>query len=289
MAAPDADLELDAELVHRLLLEQHPDLAHLPIAEVASGWDNVVFRLGSDLAVRMPRREVGAWLITSEQRWLAELAPTLPLPVPAPVRVGGPGLGYPWPWSIVPWFQGEEATCGEPRDWDQTARRLAAFLVALHRPAPADAPMSPYRGVPLAVRAPILTDGLNQLGGSVDRARIDAVWERLVATPAWPGPPVWIHGDLHPRNLVLDRGELAAVIDFGDMTAGDPAVDLSVAWFWLPAAVRPTFCEALGGVDDDTWARAKGWALALSIGHLCGDERVIQLGRRALAAVLDDG
>ena len=289
MAAPEAEVELGADLVRALLLEQHPDLAHLPIVPVASGWDNVVFRLGDHLAVRLPRRAMGAALAVHEQRWLPELAPGLPLPVPAPVRVGAPGRVYRWPWSVVPWFHGEEAARADPLDWMDTAERLASFLVALHRPAPPDAPVNPLRGRPLGERTSRLVAGLDELGDLVDRRRVEALWADLVATEAWDGPPLWLHGDLHPRNLIVDRGRLAAVVDFGDLTAGDPATDLSVAWFWLPAPAREVFRDVLGDVDDSTWRRAKGWALALAVAHLGGDEHVIPLGRHALEAVLADG
>jgi aminoglycoside phosphotransferase (APT) family kinase protein len=288
MAAPEAEIELSVGLVRSLLVEQQPELADLVIAEVASGWDNVVFRVGDDLAARMPRREIAAYLAANEQRWLAELAPRLPLPVPAPVFVGGPGPGYPWPWAIVPWFHGDEAARAEPSDWTETAEQLGAFLAALHQPAPVDAPPNPYRGVPLADRAGRFVEGLDALGDAVDRASIEARWAVLVATPEWSGPKVWLHGDLHPRNIVVHEGRLAAIVDFGDMTAGDPAVDLSVAWFWLPPSARETFRSAYGGVDADTWRRAKGWALCLSIAHLGGDDRVIPLGRHALAEVRAD-
>jgi aminoglycoside phosphotransferase (APT) family kinase protein len=288
VGAPEAEIELSAELVRSLLEAQHPDLAHLPIVEAASGWDNVVYRVGGDLAARMPRRAMGARLLAHEQRWLAELALRLPLPVPAPVRLGVPGPGYPWPWSVVPWFEGDDAAVAEPTDWVDTTERLAGFLTALHRPAPADAPVSSYRAVPLPERAELLRAGLERLGDTVDQPRIEALWAVLAATSPWPGPPVWVHGDLHPRNIVLRDGRLAAIVDFGDLTAGDPAVDLSVAWFWLPGGLRGRLRAAYGGGDDDTWQRAKGWALALSIAHLGGDARVIPLGRQALAAVLAD-
>lgn len=288
VARPEAEVDVSAELVRALLAEQHPDLANLAIVEVASGWDNTVFRLGEELAVRLPRRAMGAVLAANEHQWLATLAGDLPLPVPAPVRVGKPALGYPWPWSVVPWFHGVEAAVADPADWVDAAERIGAFLAALHRPAPADAPPNPYRGVPLRDRSSLLFDGLDALGDHVDRPRIERAWTVLASTPGWGRPPVWLHGDLHPRNIVIHEGSLEAVIDFGDMTAGDPAVDLSVAWFWLPAAVRPAFRRAYGSADDDTWWRAKGWALALAIAHLGGDERVIPLGRHALEQVLTD-
>jgi len=288
VAAPEAEVEVDVALVRSLLAEQHPDLADLPIVETASGWDNVVFRLGNELAVRLPRRAMGALLAVNEQRWLPELAPKLPLPVPAPVRLGGPGSGYPWSWSVVPWFRGEEAARADPADWDDAAQELGRFLAALNQPAPSDAPISPYRGVPLVHRSARLDEGLDALGDQVDRRQVEALWATLVAAAPPTGPPVWVHGDLHPRNLVIADGRLAAVVDFGDITKGDRATDLSVAWFWLPASARPAFRRAVGGVDDDTWRRAKGWALALAIAHLGGDERVIPLGRAALDAVLAD-
>jgi len=176
VAAPEAEIELSTEIVRSLLEAQHPDLARLPIVEAASGWDNVVYRVGEDLAARMPRRAMGALLAVHEQRWLAALAPGLPLPVPAPVRIGVPGVGYPWPWSIVPWFHGEEAAHAEPDDWPDTAERLAAFLTALHRPAPADAPVNPY--VPQRVRRcgrRHLAPGQGVGAGLVDRP---PVWRR---------------------------------------------------------------------------------------------------------------
>lgn len=288
MAGPGAEIDVTTELVRELLRAQHPDLAELPLVEVASGWDNVVYRLGADLAVRLPRRALAAVLVAGEQRWLTELAPRLPLPIPAPVRTGGPGAGYPWSWSVVPWFPGEEAAVTDPEDWPTAAERLGEFLAALHQPAAVDAPLNPYRGVPLADRSERLIEGLEQLEGRANRTLIEARWADLVSTPEWTGPKVWLHGDLHPRNLVVHEGRLSAVIDFGDLTAGDPAVDLSVAWIWLPTSVRPTFRAAAGGVDDDTWRRAKGWALALGVALSNGDDRVARLGERAVAAALAD-
>jgi aminoglycoside phosphotransferase (APT) family kinase protein len=120
---------------------------------------------------------------------------------------------------------------------------------------------------------------------------VSALWAELAATAPWTGPPVWLHGDLHPANLVVRDGRLAGVIDFGDLTAGDPATDLMVAWALLPRAAHPTFRAAAGGVDDDTWRRARGWALAHAVACLASsaDDPVIAgMARRGLAAVLDD-
>jgi aminoglycoside phosphotransferase (APT) family kinase protein len=290
-AAPAAEIEVTAELVRDLLVEQRPDLAELPLRRVASGWDNEIVRLGDELAVRLPRRLASAYLVANEARWLSELAPGLPLPVPTPLHLGEPSerLGYPWQWTIVPWFTGVPAEQAPFRDPHEAARQLGEFQAAVHQPAPADAPSNPYRGVPLADRAERLAEGLVSLGDHVDGDRLRRLWADLVATPAWPGPPLWLHGDVHPLNILVTDGRISAVIDFGDITAGDPASDLAGAWTLFDREARTTFRAAAGGavpIDDDTWRRARGWALALGVAMANGDERVARFGRRALAAVL---
>ena len=294
---PPAEIAIDADLGRRLLLDQHPDLAHLPLTQVGEGWDNAVFRLGDDLAMRLPRRAATAALMEHEQRWLPELAPRLPLPIPTPVRIGRPGSGFPWPWSIVRWFPGATATTASARDVGEVASRLGGFIRALHQPAPADAPHNPWRSIPLDARTERLHEHLDQLKRAVNREHILAVWDRLVVTPRWQGPPLWIHGDLHPGNLLLDEGQLAAVLDFGDVSSGDPATDLSVMWMLLPPEHRETLFTACGRsrsnpVDDQVWKRARGWALALGVAYLAhareGDP-LARLARKTIEAALENG
>jgi aminoglycoside phosphotransferase (APT) family kinase protein len=287
---PPAEVDIDADLVGRLLAEQHPDLAHLPRRVVASGWDNVMVRIGNDLVARLPRRTLSAGHAEHELRWLPELAPRLPLPVPAPVRAGLPGCGYPWAWSICPWLPGRPAHTEPLADPDAVAVALGRFVTALHVPAPADAPVNPYRGVPLAERHERFEAHLAVLAGRVDAAAVRERWAPLAGAPPWDGPPVWLHGDLHPDNLLVHDGRLAAVVDFGDLTAGDPGVDLAAAWMLLPPASRPLLRHE-AGADDATWARAQGWALALALAMLAGsaDDPVISgIGQRTLTAVLAD-
>jgi aminoglycoside phosphotransferase (APT) family kinase protein len=289
---PAADIRVEPALIRALLQEQHPDLAGRPLVELGEGWDNAVFRLGDDLAVRVPRRAVSATLIEHEQRWLPELSRRLPVPVPAPVRVGVPGCGYPWRWSIVPWLPGEPAHQVSIAN-AAFGTSLAEFLVALHEPAVVDAPQNPWRGVPLAARTPSLHEYLDRAGGLVDRAAVLAEWQQTLSATAWSRPAVWIHGDLHPGNLLVHQGRLSAVIDFGDLTAGDPATDLSVAWM-LPAESRRGFRAAYGATilgDGDTWLRARAWALLLGLAHLAhsrGDDRMRVLGRATIAAALSE-
>jgi len=275
--------------VRALLRDQFPDLADLEIVEIASGWDNAIYRLGEDLTARLPRREVAAVLVEHEQRWLPTLADRLPLPIPVPLRAGQPTLGYPWRWSICAWLPGESALRVPAVD-AAAADALGRFVGALATPAPPDAPPNPFRGVPLAQRTERLDMNLHALGDAVDGTAIRALWSELVTTPVWAGPPLWIHGDLHPGNVLVDRGHLSAVIDFGDITGGDPAMDLSAAWMFFPPSIRPVFRAAAGGCDDATWTRARAWAIAFGIACLANSadrEEFSALGRHTMEQALE--
>jgi aminoglycoside phosphotransferase (APT) family kinase protein len=291
---PAAEIDVTPDLVRALLEHQHPDLAGLPLTPVANGWDNVVLRLGDDLAVRMPRRVLAAKLLRHEQRWLPILAPRLPLPIPAPVRIGEPGPGYPWPWSVVPYLAGEPASDAPPADFRQAAADLGHFLGALHIPAAAEAPVNPFRGVPLAQRSATFAENL--VAADVDAAGLLPIWEHALAAPTYTGPPLWLHGDTHPANLLVAEGRLSAVIDFGDITAGDPASDLSVAWMLLPLDRHDVFRDAYreagageSGNDDALWIRARGWALNFAIvflAHSADNPQLRKVGHQTLNTVL---
>lgn len=308
--APAPELHVDTGLVARLIESRYPELAG-PVEFVANGWDNAMYRLevaGGDgveaavYAVRLPRRRIAAPLIEHEQRWLPELAERLPVAVPAPIRSGRPApeLGYDAPWSIVPWFDGVNAADRSPTERTQLAPALAAFVDALHTAAPVDAPHNPYRGVPLAardgsVRERLARGRLDAVLGAPRTARLGEVWEDALAAPAWTGAPTWLHGDLHPGNLVLGAsGALAAVIDFGDLTAGDPATDLATAWLSFDAVGRAVFVRELERrrpVDAATWRRARGWAVVWGsavVDALDGPGPIARLGRDALEQVLAD-
>lgn len=286
---PAAEVPVSVELVRRLLDEQHPDLADLPVEVLANGWDNLVCRLGEEFLVRLPRRAMAAELVAHEQRWLPELSGRLPLPVPAPVRVGKPTARYPWCWSVVPFFPGRIAARSEPDDPWSAATALGGFLDALHVPASSEAPVNVFRGIPLAGRAEGVLRGLAHVDPA-DRTTALRVWETAATTPAWDGPRVWLHGDLHPANILVDRGRISAVIDFGDITSGDPATDLSVAWMLFKTAQRAAFRQAYGRADDATWKRARGWALVLSLvflSHSADNPLMRGIGERAFRAVLE--
>ncbi|MFJ3406650.1 aminoglycoside phosphotransferase family protein [Promicromonospora sp. NPDC090134] len=264
-----ADLDVTVGLARSLLREQHPDLAGRPLELVANGWDNVMFRLGDDLALRLPRRELGAQLIRNEHRVLPLLAPRLPVAVPDPVRVGTPSaaLGYPWPWGVVRWADGVAAATVPAAARTPWAEHLARVFVALHQPAPDDAPVNEFRGIPIIERSASFEDRLQLLPERVhERAR--TLWTEAVDAPAYDGVPVWLHGDPHPANLVAHDGRLSAVIDFGDVTSGDPASDLGTAWLTFDTEGRARFRAVIDaqardgrGWDAGMWRRATGWAL----------------------------
>lgn len=259
---PPAERAVDAALVRALLTDQHPDLAHLPLSPAESGWDNAIFRLGEQMAVRLPRREAAAGLVVHEQVWLPRLAPDLPLPVPVPLREGLPGRGYPWRWSVLPWLPGGPADLRPPAE-DQ-AVILGSFLHALHREAPADAPHNPVRGVPLASRAAVCAERSARRSGWLNDNH-HRIWERALTAPV-DEPPTWLHGDLHPGNVLVEDGRLSGIIDWGDLCAGDRATDLAAIWmlFESPAAPREALARC-GPLSPATLDRARGWALHLGL------------------------
>ncbi|WP_238013625.1 aminoglycoside phosphotransferase family protein [Dactylosporangium sp. AC04546] len=244
-------------LVRRLLAAQHPDLDG-PVHLVASGWDNDIYRLGPSLSVRLPRRVEAVSLMHNEQRWLPLLRPVLPVAVPDLVRLGAPSGDFPWPWSVNTWLPGAPATTVPVPARLAFAAQLASFLTALHVPAPAAAPRNPVRGVPLSTRTPAMS---RRFATGRVPAVLRPLWNDLVLVPLWDGPPVWIHGDPHPANLLVGAdGLLSGVVDFGDLAAGDPATDLAAAWLVFDAPARAVFRSGLD-VDEATWERARGWAL----------------------------
>jgi aminoglycoside phosphotransferase (APT) family kinase protein len=261
------EIEVTADLVRDLLREQHPDLAGLAIREVAGGWGNQMWRLGDELAVRVQRMDPTPELQLKERRWLPVLAPLLPLPVPLPVRFGEPSERFPGHWTVMTWVPGEPLDHGTISRGTHAADTLAGFLRALHVEAPAEAPIAADRGA----HPRNCTDGFENFFQAVAPADADiaagvrAVWDDAVAAHAWEGPPVWVHGDLHPANVVVSDGTLSGIVDFGDMFAGDPACDLAAAWVLLPAGTASRFFDVYAQADEAAIRRARGLAAMKSL------------------------
>lgn len=257
-------LEFGVSLVRALIAEQFPQWAGLPITPVESpGWDNHTFRLGKTMSVRMPSAQCYVPQVEKEHRFLPVLAPRLPLPVPAPLAMGKPAGGYPWPWSIYRWLDGESALAALVEDKTRFAEDLAGFLRALQTVDAADGPAAGlhnfFRGGSLAVYDAETREAIAALAGEIDARAALALWEQALAS-SWTGPPVWVHGDIAPGNLLETDGRLSAVIDFGSAGTGDPACDLTICWTFFEGESREVFRRALP-LDFETWARARGWTL----------------------------
>jgi len=271
---PPAEVAIDATLVARLVAAQHPALS-APVRFLSSGWDNELYRLGDDLVVRMPRRAIAVPLLRHEQRWLPVLQQLVEVPLPVPVAVGLPSVDFAWPWSIVRWIPGEPIAHLPVSDRGSLVEPLARFIVELHVPAAAGAPVNPVRGTPLSARDAAVRARL--VSGAIPHAdALLAIWERARAAPPYDGPPIWMHGDLHPINVLASpTGGLAAVLDFGDLGGADPACDLAAGWLFFDAEQRATFRARIGTApphDKDAWTRALGWAVAEASAFLLNSE-----------------
>jgi len=255
---------LDTALVRRLVDTQFPQWAALPLRLLdPAGSDHVIYRLGDEFSVRLPRHAGAIGQAEKEFHWLPRLAPHLPLAIPVPVGVGAPDFGYPWPWAVSRWLDGQVATVEALGGSAEAAVELAEFLAALQH-VPAVSGRTDFTAEPLAERDRSTRTAIAQVDGAFDAAAMTDVWDAALNAPGWDRPPVWFHGDFHTGNLLTVDGRLSAVIDFGGLGVGDPACDLMIAFTLMSAASRAVFRDALG-VDDATWARGRGWALATGL------------------------
>jgi aminoglycoside phosphotransferase (APT) family kinase protein len=254
-----------------------------------TGWDNVMFRLGEQLLIRLPRRHLAATLIKNEQKWLPAIAERLPIAIPVPVRVGHPGRGYPWRWSILPWFEGKTADQAEPHA-DQ-AICLGQFLRSLHVQAPASAPHNDVRGVPLSMRADATEARMRRLGSTTHcmSSEIQHAWQLALAAPV-ASESKWLHGDLHPRNILIEDGVITGIIDWGDITAGDVATDLASIWMLFGNRLcRQRALQAYGAISQATLQRARGWAVLFGVvlleTGLVDNPQHMRIGRKTLSRI----
>jgi aminoglycoside phosphotransferase (APT) family kinase protein len=288
-------IDVDADQVRRLVREQFPQWASLPVQPVANGgWDNWTFRLGAEMVVRLPSASEYALAVEKEERWLPVLAPRLPLPIPVPLAKGEPGAGYPYSWSIRRWLGGQPASADGIAYPVRFAGDLAGFLAALRTIDPAGGPRPGthnwFRGGPLRTYDEETQRALAVLEGQVDVALARDIWQTALEA-RWDGAESWFHGDVAAGNLLLSDGQLAAVIDFGTCGVGDPACDLAIAWTLLTAAGRQAFRKRLS-VGDDTWARGRGWALWKALAACAGapgdDDEEAASARLVLEEIFSD-
>jgi len=255
---------------------------------VDEGWDNFTFLVGQRHAVRLPRRKAAVPFLVNEQRWLPVLASRLPLQVPAPVHVGNPGEFFPWPWSVVDWIPGAtaEGHCFQSAD----TALLAETLLKLHQPAPDDSPFNPFRGVALTTKHEIVEARISrfQRRPEVNASRLAAIWHEACTAPS-AEHRLWLHGDLHPRNVIVRDGALAGIIDWGDLNGGDAATDLACTWTLIAGERRRLeFLDAYNACEALV-CRAKGWAVHMGLALVeSGESRHTPLGLAALERVVAD-
>lgn len=284
MTGPPADVRITTATI-RGLLRQAPAYADLPVQYAGHGWDNEMWRLGAALALRLPRRREAAPLMRNELTWLARMAARLAVGAPVPVLGGRPSGDYPYPWAVVPWLEGAPTATMQPVRRDAYAGELADALRSLHAPAPAEAPVNPYRGVDFAERA---AQAVIQLGGAAPPVLLGLIRDASEA-PVYRGRAVWLHGDPHPGNVLVRDGRLHALIDFGDLCRGDPASDLGVAWLHFTRGGREQFFSRYGA-DPALRRRARGWAvyLATAIAARVGQGPLGACAEHALGQLLED-
>lgn len=291
MKMHDGQIDIDVALVERLVAGQFPELAALPIRPVRStGTVNALYRLGQDLCVRLPLLDQWTESLQRELRWLPRLAPHLTLRIPEPIAEGEPDGSYPYPWAIFRWIEGRPYADELIDDEEQAALDLAQFVNELRSVGRDDD--APVGGrPPLKVLDPWTRAAIEAAAHLVDGPAVLAEWERSLAAPPWDGAAVWVHADLLRPNLLVDRGRLRSVIDFGGVGRGDPAADVIAAWSVFGTAGRRAFRSALA-VDDGTWARARGFALhqaALVIPYYrATNPGFVALARRTVDGILAD-
>jgi aminoglycoside phosphotransferase (APT) family kinase protein len=263
------ELDISTELVAALISQQFPHLAHLPIKKLSSaGTENTIFRLGAELAIRMPRVPSAAKQAEREAIWLPRLANHLSLAVPEPIELGRPTEEFPHHWAICRWLKGENAFVRPATDLNESARVLARFVRSLHQ-APVEGDTSLIattsgRGVDLIHRDSATRDAIKTCEGLADTATLTALWDDALAAPEWSGRSLWLHGDIHVGNLLTERGRITGMIDWGCLGLGDPACDLMVAWSMLDRESREIFRTALD-VDDASWIRGRAWAISVAV------------------------
>ena len=288
------EVPIDVELVKRLIASQFPDWRQMNLRPIPyTGTDNAIFRLGEEMVLRLPRIHWAAKQPETENQWLPLLAPHLPLSIPKPLRLGASEFGYPWKWSVHQWLQGQNALTVPVNSPKEAALTLARFVSAMHRfdNTQENALPDGARGVPLQERDSETRAVIPSLTGQIDVETATSAWEDALAAPPWNGPPVCLHGDLAPGNLLVSQGRLSAVIDFGELAIGDPACDLMIAWNYLDPSSRKVFRNALD-VDDAAWRRGRGWALSVALialpYYLESNPVIVSASRRTISQVLSD-
>jgi len=291
LTTPPAEIELSIEEIKALIDSQIHELSDNSLEYLESGWDNIMYRLGDDYVVRLPRRQLGADLIKNEQHYLDHLPASLPIDIPNPIFIGKPQYNYPWQWSVLPYFEGValDKTTVDSGQVD----RFMAFLRSIHRPSLGLAPKNEYRGVHLSVRARDLEDRMENIKDHLgdDFSSLKMIWNDALGARS-NEEDLWIHGDLHPRNVLVNEGKLSAIIDWGDITSGDVATDLASIWMLFEDGDTRSKAIQLYDMDDALLARTKGWVIYFATvffqSGLSDNPRHVSIGKKTFSRLLEE-
>jgi len=285
------ELHIDASIVKQLLQEQFPAWADLQLELIYPvGTDNVMYRLGNDKVVRLPRTEESAASLEKEHQWLSKLAPHLPIKVPVILGEGNPSSDYPLPWLVCNFLEGKNLMEGNSLDYNQAAVDLGNFVAAMQKVNAKGGPKC-RRGQPLAMRNQEMQESIPLMSDLYDTSLLTDIWKRALKESVWKKGPVWIHGDLHAGNLLAKNDRITAVVDFGLAGIGDPASDMMLAWTLLTPETRPIF-RSIVQPDEATWKRGRAWAFTLGIVaypyYRNSNPTFAKLAKRAIDEVLSE-
>ena len=260
---PPAEVNITIPLIKRLLDNQFPELAHLPISFFDAGWDNEMYRLGDELVIRMPRRKVAVELLENERFWLPNLSSILPIDIPTPKHLGSSNADYPWIWNINPWFNGQTANEGKLKEGQSIV--IAQFLKTLHVHPSSEILKNDARATLIEKKASIDVR-IAQLKKQTNliTSNIETIWEKaMTADRGYKSK--FIHGDLHPKNILVNDGKFEAILDWGDMTHGDVSIDLSCLWTLFEDPKERQMAIDHYQPSQDQILKAKGWAVFMGV------------------------
>jgi aminoglycoside phosphotransferase (APT) family kinase protein len=258
------EVNITTELIRTLLTQQFPAWADLPLKLMRpEGTDNAMYRLGNDKLLRLPRIIGSAENIAKEAKWLPKLATHLPIAVPEIIGKGAPTPDYPFSWLICRYIEGNNPSPKTQFAPHQAAIDLGHFVAAMQKIDTNGAPKC-QRGMHPSIRDAATRKSINLLDDIYDVRMLTDLWEKIIATPTWSGPPVWIHGDLHAGNILIEGDLISAVVDFGLAGVGSPAADMMAAWTLLTPETREIF-RSIVQPDDATWMQGRCWAFTMGV------------------------
>lgn len=269
----EATITANHEDLRAVVEEQFPSLAPITRWElIGSGWDNDVWRADERWVFRFPRRRLAIQLLECERAILPGISASLPIPISSPRFFGEASARFPHIFNGYEYLEGRGACVVNPSEAKRAehAHVLSVFLTALHgAEGDADvistAPRMSTRediqhratwaiGELEKLRASGLIDSNSSLEPTA--AQVEAISDGL--EPVRDDERCWVHGDLYVRHILLnDQHDISAVIDWGDVSWGDRAYDLGIAFAYLPQSAYEDFAAAQGlEYGSMLWRRA---------------------------------